>query len=373
MNIIEKQTVAISYNLAKTSINNFLKLLDINPEAYEHLFKIPIQVKNMEEKVIAKYEPQEGNIYINETYIQNFLKKYSLSNSAKRIQLNIALSIVHELLHLNRSIMIEGGKVTSPFEEQENNRKEHNLDEYRKALVDVLKKPYANEFGKFIPIKSRINKDGTISVIAYNNETKNYNEFLNLDLKLNITDIDKYILELSEILNTKAFDSNVIKDNFVGDTDIAVVSDISFYDKEKTKKQELLNIHEKLENSDGLEEAFTEVLANIIIMSRNDVTLDLGKYLEKIEQAPLDVVGIDEKKAAKLIKYAGKDILKWFMLSTYGDYYDDEFENIFGSDYLRVLKDFQKLYDAVINEETGYEMFARDLDCIIEDKMGKKK
>ena len=206
-----------------------------------------------------------------------------------------------------------------------------------------------------------------------NNETKNYNEFLNLDLKLNITDIDKYILELSEILNTKAFDSNVIKDNFVGDTDIAVVSDISFYDKEKTKKQELLNIHEKLENSDGLEEAFTEVLANIIIMSRNDVTLDLGKYLEKIEQAPLDVVGIDEKKAAKLIKYAGKDILKWFMLSTYGDYYDDEFENIFGSDYLRVLKDFQKLYDAVINEETGYEMFARDLDCIIEDKMGKKK
>ena len=117
----QEQLLLEAKKTAQYSINNFLDKLNINPEAFNHLYEIPMTVDMLELNHEAQYDANYELglktiplITINEYYVDGLL--YYLNNNIYDKNLiinNLASVMVHELLHANRTVYIAGGM--SPY------------------------------------------------------------------------------------------------------------------------------------------------------------------------------------------------------------------------------------------------------------------
>lgn len=394
------------------SLKNFFKLLDINPELLRYIDNIDIKIGKTDDDAPAQYNPYEKTITMGTEYFYDML--YYINNNSndekikRNVILNMAVTLVHEMIHVNRTMMVQDGvnplTIWAKAEEEsikyQQLMKGHDLNQYRMFLSDMLNKPYISEFKKFIPIKRNVNEDGGYSIIAYNRETKNYNEFINQYFNASMDGgIDEYLHQIGIELNNE---DNVhkptttiytfIKDNSNGYLDVAVACDyyhpysssgrlvngsdipsskISTEEYKQILNKKVNGAIDRIENAMGFEEIITELLANIIVMTRNRQRLDLDEVTEIIYNS--STVLPDERVMAKFIQQMGIPMLKWFLTSTFTDYYIDELEQIFQERYDDLLLDFNDLYESSQYEDEPNPFSINDINSIVESKVGKKK
>lgn len=399
------------------SIKNFCTLLNINPEIFNHIYQIPVKIEDF------LGINAEGFYYIMENYIA--LNSNTIEKSLKRIDENpddekvknveislIATLIVHEMLHANRSIIIENGldkfnliekgkkETTKYLQEQEG----YDLDQYDSLLHEVLQKTYIEEFKKFIPIKAKLNEDGSYTIVAYNLETKDYAIFANQQFKAKMEDgIDKFLYQLALELNdenekhvvTKEIYTNTnnndelegrnINDYYHPYSESGRLVDQSNMESKNLSKEEYDKLIvakqsialKKINDSEGIEEALVETLAQIIVMTRNSKELELDKITTRI----YDNNEYDIKMAAKLIQKMGVDVIRWFLTSVYEDYYSDELEKTFQERYDELIIAFNELYDfskKCDNSDSILEYYKASvneniINSLIEEKVGRKR
>lgn len=394
-----QKLVERTHKIAVESLRNFFVLLDLNPDAFNHLYEIEMDFDDNEN--LASYSPIDNKISLNrEVFNEALYDIEDYPNRQEEIEVNLAISMVHEMIHANRTVLIDNGVTTlslERFKKEEQIRliqqkQGYDLDVLRYQLSQMLDKPYIKEFKKYIPFNIK-EKNGVYEVLTYNLITKNYEKFSSNDFCDDYSeDKDKFLSAVGFRLNNTEYEESDIIYSFTGKDTRPVVAcdyvddykpfftdeDLSLSFEEINDLEEDLNYEyeqkvDKLEGKDALEESLTETLAIITIMSRKQKTLDLDIVTTKIEE---NEECIDLKVAAKLIRALGKDTIRWFMTSAYEPYYQDKFSTIFEEQYNCLLYDFSNLYSASQYEENDektnkYEI--NDVNKIIKQKVLKRK
>lgn len=277
-----KQLLLEAKKTAQYSINSFLDKLDINPEAFNHLYEIAMTVKPLENNHEAQYDANYKIglttiplITINETYLDGLL--YYINNDMYDKDLvinNLASVMVHELLHANRTVYIAGG--INPYN-----------------LVD-----------------------------GFNDKLKKYKVRINM----NSENKDKYILTSPDYYH-----------NYL-DINLDNVKDYDSYFSDIIKNK----IEKTIENQNGLEEAIVETMANLIIRTKDIKDLNLDEEMDFFINNK--TTRKEEKIAAHIIKRMGKDFLSWFMLSAYEEVYNNKIYDEFENKYERIIELTNNLY-----------------------------
>lgn len=90
------------------SIKHFLELLDLNKEAFNHLYNIQIKIENIKENEFAQYNFYDNIIILDIDKIIEIAAENEYNEKTKNIIIDtIAITIIHETIHANRTIMIE--------------------------------------------------------------------------------------------------------------------------------------------------------------------------------------------------------------------------------------------------------------------------
>lgn len=277
-----KQLLLEAKKTAQYSINIFLDKLDINPEAFNHLYEIAMTIKPLEKNHEAQYDANYKIglttiplITINETYLDGLL--YYINNDIYDKDLvinNLASVMVHELLHANRTVYIAGG--INPYN-----------------LVD-----------------------------GFNDKLKKYKVRINM----NSDNKDKYILTAPDYYH-----------NYI-DINLDNVKDYDTYFSDIIKNK----IEKTIENQNGLEETIVETMANLIIRTKDIKDLNLDEEMDFFINNK--TTRKEEKIAAHIIKRMGKDFLSWFMLSAYEEVYDNKIYDEFENKYERIIELTNNLY-----------------------------
>ena len=394
--------------LAIKSMKHFYKLLNLDPDLLNYLNNIPIKIEKTKYDNSGEYLPKENYIIINTKEVEFMLGHIHQDpkNKDKKnlVLANLAVTIIHEMLHANRTVLIDNGLNASNISDKLDieiikhiqEKKGHDLNQYRMFLSDMLNKPYASDFKTYIPIKVKKNEDKTYTVIAYNRQTKNYDEFTNQKFKINQqkeTDalLHQIGIELNEkknnhqvtdtiytFINNNKPDTLLAKDYYypylksgriVNGSDLPS-KDISTEEYIQIINKKTNDVIDRFENADGFEEIITETLADIIIMSRKKEQLDLKTITTTLYTTPETFY--DVKIGAKFIQKMGPEMIKWFLTSAYQAYYNDEMEKIFQEKYDDLLLDFNDIYGSVSYEEKPSEFSISDIDKIVDEKVTKK-
>lgn len=372
-------------NIAIESINKFLSKLNLNPDAFSHLSDVKIQITNY--NIDNSYEAENNTIIINKEVLENHV-------------LEVALTLVHELLHANRTIIINDtiNKLTNTDLSEYYIKRKDIINEYIYVFEKKLTEEEKNAFFKYIPIKITPNDNNTFNVIAHNKITQSYEEFSNIVLNNN----EKYPNgELFKIIGLQLND----KKNNYKSIDIDPNKEIeysilnSFYsslspnknNKQSIDDEKILNICDyfhpfnepdslenlkekyistRLKQQHGFEEVMVESIAHIIIMSRNDNDINLDKIYSKLEKS--NTIDIDTLMGLKLIKTIGPDVLNWFMISCYDDTYYNMFAHTVKEHYQSLIKNFSDLYNDVMNKKEINQDNIDNIDDIISDISNKK-
>ena len=115
--VTQEQFIKNAHKIAVESLKNFFRNLDFDEEAFNHLYNIELSVVDFlppdEESLYIhteslKEDPLDNTIVLN----SRILKKYvSQCNSDKekynRLVLQLATSLVHEMIHANRMIIMD--------------------------------------------------------------------------------------------------------------------------------------------------------------------------------------------------------------------------------------------------------------------------
>lgn len=223
-----------SKKIAVNSIKNFCINLNLDPDLFNHIYNIDMIVRNINKNALAQYDTQENIIIINKLEINRSIMELEKNISDENtIKLELALTIVHEMLHANRTIFINGG----------------------------------------------INNNTIINTIDNDKD--------------NIEPFDDYVSLVSN------FHMKLIPQN--------------------PSNQIYEDISEMLLTQFSFEEVITELIALIIILSKNDNNLDLDKITDKLLSKNLRPA---YKIITNVIKDMGSELLVWFMTSVYDDYYN---------------------------------------------------
>ena len=372
-----------SKDIAINSLQNFFKINDLDPSLFNHLYEIDFKIDNCEGA--AEYNPKEFSIAVDSEYLNNMVNKLMNCKDDKsktNIYLNIAVTLVHELLHANRTIMIEKGinpksikSVVNNIEKKENDNVEE-INYYKALLLQIIDKPYVDLFNCFIPIKIKDEGNGLLTVVAYNKDTNNFyifenqkfnsildgniDEFIkNIGIELNNKELHKANKEIVDPINIEDdyADSYLASDYYHKHNDISTLDDVN-------------DALDRIEGQSDFEEVISETLASIIIMTRNDRELDLEKINKKIQNGNSD---IDEKLCMKIIYNEGPNMIKWFLTSVYDSEYYDKFEKIFNEVYTDLLMDFSDIYGSILNDEEVDSFSVDDAYSIINKKTGKSR
>lgn len=387
--------------IAIISLKNFFNNLGIDSSLFDHIYNCPLKIGKTYNNAPAQYNSNNFCIIFNKNYLNTMIGEIENNQNNNKVYTNIALTLVHEMIHPNRAVMIEGGLnplsiyqiINDEILKYDQKKKGHDLEHYNLLLNNILSKSYAKNFKNFIPIKIVMNDNFTYTIIAYNKTTKNYEQFKNqIFIVSNKVGIDEFIKKIEDELNDGTHMPDEIIYNFTKinrkKPKLMIASDYyhQFNSSLITEEEIALNmslkefsnllnkkinyILDRIENQESFEEIITETIANIIIMTRNDSFLDLNKITYKLETIDTE---LDVKVGAKFIRMMGLDMLKWFMTSAYNMNYNDKMYYTFQERYDNLLSNFYNLYNSSINEENMDEDSINDIFNIIEEKRNKSK
>ena len=187
-----------SKKIAIDSFKYYIDKLGLNPDAYEHLYNIKIEIDDND-----SYLPDNFEITLS---FSNILDYIDLIEEAKRdnntrcinnIKANLAVSILHEMLHANRTIFIEGGISISILNKQKENEIKQNhiittADYYHSKTEELFTKNEKEKNKKIEEINTIIkNQDGLEETIVEVLANIMIISYFNKDFDIN-TAIKKY-------------------------------------------------------------------------------------------------------------------------------------------------------------------------------------
>lgn len=95
-------------------LKHFFELLDLDSDAFSHLYNIPIKVGNTIGDGSGQYDLESNTLVISYDYLNELVDSYMYSKDKDKaldnIILNIALIIIHESIHADRTVLIENSR-----------------------------------------------------------------------------------------------------------------------------------------------------------------------------------------------------------------------------------------------------------------------
>ena len=112
------------YKESTDYIKHFFELMGYNPKAFNHLYNINIKItekeyNGLDDDYDAEYVPKTNTIYVYNDYIEDMLDLMEDSEDKKRkdiVKLNFCFTLIHEILHANRAIMINNSLNINNFD-----------------------------------------------------------------------------------------------------------------------------------------------------------------------------------------------------------------------------------------------------------------
>lgn len=375
----------IGINRAKNSLNHFFELLEIDPELFNHLFDIEIII-DYDNKVIKRriidgklrdeefaiYSSADNNtddkIYISKDYIRDLLLDLKDNYISRQDVINdIALTIVHEILHRNRTIILDKTLKYDdvPYYDKYNELfKNHDIEMYKKLLDDTISSGFYNYFDRYIPIKATIKENNKYDVLAYDKINDIFclynNQSFGLDSDKPLT-LLKIGLELNTIHIVHDIDERIPYNNGPYEEEYYAHSIAYYHQSNLNESKEDRDI--RLKNLIFLEESLVEIIAKFIIYSRKMNSLDIKDFYNKIIND--EDIDDNEKLAVTMLYKMGLSTVKWFVLSSYEDEYDDKLYKVFKEKYNALLEHFKNI---MINSK-DYDKSIADANEIINEKL----
>lgn len=286
------------------ALEHFLTLLGLDKDLLNHLFdtKIIIDYTNLNsiDNYVAYYNDDGEEITINilGDYIDNILTCINASNDeliSDDID-ELAITLMHEYLHVNRDIMIKSDI--------------DDMDEYYKKCDMLLdKKLMDNEHDKIMILDIEELNDRFITYV-YNFYTNSYdifsinkNEFNGISY-YNIINKIRHRVKLYYLCNKL----------YIGLSNIELIDSYNL----EIPNSIIKSSFELDENSSiKLEESLIEVFAKIIIYNKYDEKLKIKEYCDKIINDKN--TSQDLKNACLMVKNMDIETIKSFLLSSYMD------------------------------------------------------
>ena len=377
-------------NETKKSFSHFVELLGINKDLFSHLLNIKLIVdyteESSEDKYIAFYvsedEDENNNIHISPLYLDKMLT-YIENNGNKKGEyedwLNeLTSTLIHEVIHANRDVMVKNGIHTFKLLEQSrdnyinrsrNSKLKEDLD---RLLIDNIN---AGNHHQVILLKV-IDRPNYYETYVYNNKNKCYEVYnlsksnlYNKDYSKVFKDIESYLnlfvgSSLIKMTPKKRINS-VIDDDFIGG--IADFTSDDGIDISKLSNSELADLNRLVVDQIGLEESLTEALTDLIIYHKDKNELDIHGFYLKVSSD--NSTSIDIKISSKLLDRMSIDDIRWFMLASYSESFENRFKNIFKSDYDTFIHNMYEIYNSVLDDEEYDKSLVEENEEIIERRV----
>lgn len=310
---------------AWNSMGQFFKLYDFNPALFKHLFEIDVRVSEEESSHNAKYTSKNENyIILYSSYIDGLLAGLDEGRYSKQYVINdIATTVIHEVIHANRSVFVKDGSVT--YIEEEYDSEPLVVDEaYLNYLLSSVTsdEEYFNSY-VVVPIRVDYLGEDMYTVYAYNNVTNQYHIFENQQFR------SSNIHEIADEINTNRL-------RYTPSKTFACTRKFESIDYEN--QEEVIDI--ELSEDDYLEECLVEVIAKYILYSRKSKQFNLDAFVLSIEAE--DTLP-EYKLAARMIAKMGEEVILWFILSYYDDFYDKKTYDKLKKKYDEVFEEFNRL------------------------------
>lgn len=377
---------------ALKSIFHFIELLGYDSNNYKHLSECEIKIGEN-----TQYNIETNEIELSKEAIDDLLYILKDDKSKKElVVLNIAVSIVHEIIHKNRDLIIENEINARTFEDKiikeyfDINAAVNNYDinQLRQNLEQALKLPNIDEFTEIIPVQCLFTEDG-IKVIAYDTETNFFIEVNDINVNSDLNP-ETLLLELSntieEGLQSKTIKAKIItKDNVDTEAKNTLANSYIPSTKEvysrivankKMDKKELLTKFEfrkeiilRRLQANGFEEILTEALATMIVLARNKETFNLDEIANETKEIFKEDTVLNI--GVQFIEDLGIEMLKWFVTSVYEEVYYDYFQKLFDDNYDELLLNFQKIYESELNMEEPKKYNIARIKSIVRSKIKK--
>ncbi len=115
--VTQEQLIKEAHEIAISSLKNFLTNLGFNEEAFEHIYNIelfiePIALPNVDaeyrHKETLQEDPKDNIIVVNSKTLDKYVNMINTNKVNKnQITLNLATTLVHEMIHANRIVLLD--------------------------------------------------------------------------------------------------------------------------------------------------------------------------------------------------------------------------------------------------------------------------
>lgn len=364
-----EEILKIAINRAHESIKHFLKLLNLDSEIFEHLFDFDIKVDyeklHIDNDTCAIFrlnnDKEGNNIYIGYDYISSKIKEFEEGNISKQDVVNdLSITIIHEILHANRSIII------GSEDQEELDLLGHNREFYDEILIDYINSGVDTIYSRYVPLYVYSSMLNIFDVVVYDKVNKSYDLYRNLEFDSN----NKYPT-IGLYMNSEEFE--LMPDEVHPYEDINELKYINdpavvYHQNNKTISEEQQSHIIDLQNK--FEEILVEGLATIILFTRKTSNLDLNRFYENYFEVYKDDIRSENMLGIKLLCAFGLDGIKWFIMSSYGEVYEDRLFNTFKEKYYKLLESFRVLID-MESSKTEEMKSMYYIDSIIDEKLVK--
>lgn len=362
-----EEYIKIGFDRAKSSLNHFFELLDIPPHIFDSLFDIDIIIDYEDEYTLSgvayyKVSDKENDdeIIIAIGYLDRLFDSLENNNLTRQGVINeIAKSIIHELLHRNRTIIINNSLKVNDLEsikEYKEKSNRYNLDLLKNLLNETINNGLYDIFDNNIPLKVVSKENGLFTIFIYNKKTECFEVYEDESLEfLNIKDFN--MINVGIEFNSGDFKHNKvdeIKYTFEPKDEDFVGPD-RYYHKNKFDRK-IDKIAGVVDRQIDLEEIITETLTELIIFVRKSNSINLEEFRKFEEQH--DIMA-DLQIASKMLEKMGLKTIRWFILSSHEDEYDDELYKTYSNKYEALLRHFSSLFMQEYNNSLD-----EDIDAI---------
>jgi len=373
--------------IAFLSLRNFFKNIGLDDSLFDHLFKTDVQIDYTEDITngeCATYDPNLGKnkdvVYLGVDYLDDMYNAIEDGNNRNVVILDIANSIVHELIHKARLVTLkeEVSLLNVSNEIFKNAEIYHKITKETKDYDDLLALSLLKEKSKskYIPIKVKYYKNHYYTFVGYNKKSKSFDIFekqlFDTEYKGNLDEFMLFLAKEASYLR-RHIPSYSYRSFLVNNNHKTIFNSMDLYtdiindhqdpiDSKQKVINKLSQIKYTLHYQEILEESVTEVLSNMIIMSRNKDRLDVYTLSNRLCNSDISNI---LKSAALLLNKGGINFIKGFILAPYDEEFRNVFKEYYQEDYDKVLSLYGK-----INKEDNEEL-SQELDDITSKKLTK--
>lgn len=341
------EIITTAVNRAGSSLNHFFELLKLDPELFKHLWDIEVHVGETGEGLNAKYHSKEEHfITLNENYLESLFAGLDDGTYTKQYVINdIAISIIHETIHANRSVYVKDGKITYDVITLD----EDNVvidEEYLNSLMTsvMVDEEYFNSY-VVVPLKVDLLENDNYTVYAYNTVTNQYNIYENQEFKTS------NIHEIADEINTNRLRYTVTK---------TIPCTVKFENISYDDVEEVVEVRET--NGNYLEDCLVEMLSRFILYSRKAKRFNLDAFVESLSDEELLP---EYRLALEMLHKMGMGVIMWFVLSYYDDFFDKKLYEIYKEMYEAVIEEFK--LKASLDENITFDELVVSVTNILEN------